>query len=729
MTEEKGGPGEAFLLRVKGAEDQVEKLDRMLREAYEVAKSIGRVVGRVSRYGEVKVGENARIQLNIDPMTYYGESEAPFHRVGDYLVVVDPKDKRQVLIRVTSIGRRDELSMIGVQPPVSPIVDGLEPRGLITDAVIEGELVLELRPGEESPRPAVKSIEPQAPVVAPSPETLRRLLDLPTEGVTLGSLATPGGLIVGGRIPVRLPVSALLHHVLVVGTTGSGKTTLLKNMLASAYSQLNNNQRFVAVIIDLNEDFVQLPLPPIKEPEPRAVRESAFAGVRPPKGIAIVIPVTAQQLSAAVRGASRGEGGVLESALREVALEYYKEVLSPLTGVETVELRRHVTDGEGLGYFEAQGLGFRLLLFPYVIDTTHSSVESLLALLPGATELVRQALTSVLNSFERKHGVRPPLEVVMAASFMLYMQMRSKGRSTDERLQLMAWDLISKYVVSLTELARTGKPEESAVNFFSAELRLGGSWSGTFEDAVEEVKDYLESLLPHRETMRALFSRLASLLDSGFVDVLYAARRGGTWTIEVLPETPWGSIVSVAHGSEVPVVLDLRWGMERSQGGFQSLRVLAYRLLDMLLAWRHELWSRRSADSGPNVVVFIDEAHQFFPSEGRTKEEAEEVGRISAILSRAARIGRSRGLGLVFSTHTPRDLNNLVIQLTNTKVILRSEESQLDVLSIPAQVRQFAPRLQDRYMAVISYAFREGYVFAVTTTPLTMHFDLSAAQP
>jgi hypothetical protein len=62
-------------------------------------------------------------------------------------------------------------------------------------------------------------------------------------------------------------------------------------------------------------------------------------------------------------------------------------------------------------------------------------------------------------------------------------------------------------------------------------------------------------------------------------------------------------------------------------------------------------------------------------------------------------------------------------------VILRSEESQLDVLSIPAQVRQFAPRLQDRYMAVISYAFREGYVFAVTTTPLTMHFDLSAAQP
>jgi hypothetical protein len=40
-------------------------------------------------------------------------------------------------------------------------------------------------------------------------------------------------------------------------------------------------------------------------------------------------------------------------------------------------------------------------------------------------------------------------------------------------------------------------------------------------------------------------------------------------------------------------------------------------------------------------------------------------------------------------------------------------------------VRQFAPRLQDRYMAVISYAFREGYVFAVTTTPLTMHFDLS----
>ncbi|MGC9071864.1 MAG: helicase HerA domain-containing protein [Acidilobus sp.] len=725
---------EDILVRIKGGEDQVDRLDRMLRDAYSKASSIGKVVGRVSRFSEVKVGENSRITFNIDPFTYYGDSEAPFHRVGDYLVLVDPKDQRLVLVRVTAIGRRDELAMIGVQPPVSPIVDGLEPRGLITDAVVEGELVLELGPQDSTPRPAIKSIEPQAPVVVPRPDVLRSLLDLPSDGVTLGSLATPGGLIAEGKVPFRLPVSALLHHVLVVGTTGSGKTTLLKNMVASAYSQLKGHDRFVAVIVDLNEDFVQLPIPPLKEPEPAAVRESSFSGARPPGGVLVVLPVTAQHLSG-----GQGRGGVA-SALLGVVEEYYDGVLRPLTGSE-VRFRRGVRD-DGLTYFEAQGLDFRFLVAPYVIDTTSSSAESLLALMPGSTELVRATLSSLIRRFEQRHGARPPLEVVLAASFRLYMEM-SSGRSRsggperkefEERLTIMTYDLVSKYVVPGGREEALYPPEGRAANLLTMELVLPPSGqlrgrdevsAGTFNEAIEEVKGHLSSMLPHRETVRALFSRVSSLLDAGFVDVLYSSGK----ELRVMPEPSWSSIVGLAGHLDVPVVVDLRWGIETSQGGAQSFRVLAYRLLDRLLTWKHRLWSERASSRSPNVVVFIDEAHQFFPSEGRTREEAEEVGEISAIVSKVARLGRARGIGLVFSTHIPRDLNNVVVQLTNTKVILRSEESQLDVLSLPGQVRQYAPRLQDRYMAVVSYALREGYVFAVTTTPLTMHYDLSAGQP
>ncbi len=733
MPEAQGQETEDLALRIRGAEDQVDRLDRMLREAYARASSIGKVVGRVSRFSEVKVGENSRITFTIDPFTYYGDTEAPFHRVGDYLVVVDPKDMRLVLVRVTAIGRRDELAMIGVQPPVSPIVDGLEPRGLITDAVVEGELVLELGPHDGSPRPAVKSIEPQAPVVVPRPEVLSSLLDLPQQGVSLGSLATPGGLIADGRVPVRLPVSALLHHVLVVGTTGSGKTTLLKNMIASAYSQLGEQDRVVAIVVDLNEDFVQLPLPPSREPEPRAVRESAFAGAGPTRGVLVVLPVTAQDLCG-----PRGQGEQLPSALLSVAESYYARVIRPLAGRDA-SFRRAVTES-GLTHFEATNLGFRLFIVPYSIDTTTSSTDSLLALMPGSTELVRATLSSIRRRFQDRHGAYPPLEVVLAASFKLYMEMssgmrRPRSRDVEEELTVMAWDILSRHVVSSGREPLGRSPEGEAASFFSRELVLqvpskeggrGGEASIVLDDAVEEVKDHLASMLPHRETVRALFNRVSSLLDAGFVDVLYDNGR----QVRVLGEPRWEDVVGLAHSSGVPVVVDLRWGMERSQGGARSLRVLTYRLLDRLLAWKHRVWSERSSGRRtPNVVVFIDEAHQFFPSEGRTREESDEVGEISAIISRVARLGRARGIGLVFSTHIPRDLNNVVVQLTNTKVILRSEDSQLDVLSLPSQVRQFAPRLQDRYMAVVSYALREGYVFAATVTPLTMHYDLSVGWP
>lgn len=702
--------------RLKAVESEVDKLDQMLRAAYEKANSVGRLVGRVSRFNEVKVGEGSRIEFVIDPSTYYREREAPFQRVGDYLVIVDPKDLRLVLVRVTAINRRDELAMMGLQPPVSPIVNSVEPRGLITDAIIEGELVLEKGDGDPSPRPAVKSIEPQAPVVVPSPQTLRELLDLPSEGVVLGSLATPGGLIEGGRIPVKLPVQTFLHHILIIGTTGAGKTTLLKNMIAAAYS--DPRRGFTAIIVDLNDDFVQLPMKPQRPPEPREVYENVYSKVSPPPGVMVVLPITAQVLSGL--WTSR-EGSKYVDVLRELGKEYIRDVIAPLLESESeANLKYKVSDSTGLTYLEAQGLPFKLALVPYFIDTSKSTTDSLVSLMPGLSELARSMLTSIRRKFNAKFKFNPPMEILQAALLITLMKLRKSMPSEDEAMR-MAWELMSNYV------ANRGEPEEAASPEDIPLLRLvgyderGRANAVKIDEAVNFTAEAILSLMPHRSTVEALFRRVSALLDTGFVDVMIVSEKG----LEVLREPSWESIVREANLLQVPVVLDLRRGLESSQGGPESLRVLTYRMLERIIAWKHEAWRRRERDS-PEVVIFIDEAHQFFPSEGRSKEEAEEVSEVSAMISRIARLGRSRGIGLVFSTHSPKDLNSIVIQLTNTKILLRSEESQVESLSLPQEVKQYLPRLQDRYMAVISYAFREGYVFAQTTTPLTMHYDISA---
>ena len=709
------------LERVRLAESQVEKLEEMLRRADERAREVGRIVGRVSRFGEVKVGESSRVEFTIDPITYYGEQEAPFHRVGDYLVVVDPKDLRLVLVRVVEITRKDELAALGVQPPVSPMVDGVEPRGLITDTQVVGELVLELGPGDQSPRPAIKSVEPQAPVVIPSPDVLARLLDLPASGVPIGSLATPGGLVVGGRIVVRLPLKAFLHHVLIVGTTGAGKTTLLKNLLAAASSMEDDQEGFVPVVIDLNEDFVQLPLRPDRDPEPREVRENAFKGVGPPRGVAVVMPVTAQHLSSLWRQ-ERGLQGALEEAVRQ----YVDEVVGLLLPEPPRRARTRVRVGEGATAMEVEGLPFALTIFPYAINTVESSNESLLSLMPGLTELARNTLASIRKKFMKRHGIYPPLEVVQAALLEVLKgrKLRGEGGEEPEELMMMAWDLIEGYVVNATHYLESRVPVKVKG---AAEPSPADVWDKPLPDtdvslytAVGEVRELLEKLMPHKGTLEALYRRVSLLLDTGFVDVLYVDDRG----FHVVPEPSWASIVEYAEAARLPVVVDLRWGVDRSTGGPEALRVIAYRMLERLMAWKQEAWGKRRRT--PNVVMFIDEAHQFFPSEGKSREEAEEVSQVSALLSKVARLGRARGLGLVFSTHLPKDLNSLIIQLTNTKIVLRSEESQLESIALPQSVRQYLPRLQDRYMAVLSFVFRGGYVMAMTTTPLTKHFDISA---
>jgi DNA helicase HerA-like ATPase len=51
---------------------------------------------------------------------------------------------------------------------------------------------------------------------------------------------------------------------------------------------------------------------------------------------------------------------------------------------------------------------------------------------------------------------------------------------------------------------------------------------------------------------------------------------------------------------------------------------------------------------------------------------------VEAVINKLTRLGRVRRMGVVFATHSPADLNDLVIQLTNTKIAMRSEPKVLE---------------------------------------------------
>jgi DNA helicase HerA-like ATPase len=54
---------------------------------------------------------------------------------------------------------------------------------------------------------------------------------------------------------------------------------------------------------------------------------------------------------------------------------------------------------------------------------------------------------------------------------------------------------------------------------------------------------------------------------------------------------------------------------------------------------------------------------------------------VEAVINKLTRLDRVRRMGVVFATHSPADLNDLVIQLTNTKIAMRSEPKVLECMA------------------------------------------------
>lgn len=183
----------------------------------------------------------------------------------------------------------------------------------------------------------------------------------------------------------------------------------------------------------------------------------------------------------------------------------------------------------------------------------------------------------------------------------------------------------------------------------------------------------------HSSTMENIVRALLALVETGLVDVV----GGGFRVVEPRYDFSGYTVVDI------------------SRLNVHQQRLVVYRILDAVY--------RRAR---PTTAVLIDEAHLFFP---QTRSEDEQAF-IEGHLTRLTRLGRARGIAVVFATHMPNDLNDVVVQLANTKVILRSDLKILERLDVPAKDRRFLAVADKGIAYVRSYAYRHPIYVKVQKT-------------
>jgi hypothetical protein len=160
------------------------------------------------------------------------------------------------------------------------------------------------------------------------------------------------------------------------------------------------------------------------------------------------------------------------------------------------------------------------------------------------------------------------------------------------------------------------------------------------------------------------------------------------------------------------VVLDLRLFTENPT----AASIVAYRVLSKVFNINDKI--RRAGDNPKPTFILIDEAHNYFPQAGSVTDFDKET--VEDMINKITRLGRSRNIGVVFATHTPEDLNNQIIQLTNTKIALRSVERVLERVGLKDYTEELA-YAADGVAVISSYIFRPYTMMIKTLPPQTMH--------
>ncbi len=673
--------------------DIIDKLAESIRRADENARRYGEIVGRVSRGAPSSISEEGGvIVFDIDPETYFA-NHRDLASSGSYLAVVDIKTGDIVSLRIISVERKDLLAELNL-PDFTHALPQTDAAGLLTRTRITAKPLLAYNPMKETIEAANYVIEPQSPIIRPrDPVLIQRILGLPTEGAFLGYLTIGDKPLYSGDIPLYLPLKAFYQHVLVLGTTGSGKTTLLKNLVCAISSGYKyRGERPSIIIIDPNRDYVHLPLRPrweygfgVDRRLEEALLEKTMRYVHHPKGLVIILPVTQFSVSE-IAGPDSTWVRVIRALAREYVETIYMGVLERLgweMNIDELEVVEYGDDKKGLKYayigarisYGGEEEEVKLYIIPYSFRFSSMPPKEFISLNPYFTPQAREGLYRILLRLEKEGIVFNDLDEFYAA---LQWARQYMGKKNQENLVL--------------------DPRRTRMIELLRELSL------------------------HRATVDNMIRQLGAMIDTGFFDVKITGSKGKVYLDEPSIEMLLEMHHSVFQG--YPIVVDLEYLQENSPADpEQAISIAAFRVLTKIFGWKITK-SRRKERTQP-VIILVDEAHRFFPSRGMSRGE-EYVEQVSSMIDRIARLGRARGLGIIFSTHSPKDVHDIILQLTNTKIYLRMDKNMLPYLEVPGEYRDFITRASDRVCVIKTHALRLGYATFRTTLPLAGHYDLSA---
>jgi hypothetical protein len=664
-------------------------LEEKAKRAVEIASSIGLIVGYVSRTSPSLIDEEGGyVVFDVDPVVYFHN----FHslmQASNYLGVVDIKTLNLISLKVVSVERKDILAELDL-PDIYFSLPHTEVSGLLTKTRIKAKPLLAYDFESNTVQAANFVIEPQSPVVLlRDPGVIQKVLGLPDEGVFLGFTTIGDTPVFGGNAYLYAPLRAFYQHVLVVGTTGSGKTTLLKNIIASIVSGLKLRDNNVSVVVlDPNKDYVTITLRPLwlvlgeqgedVELAKRVGGESARI-----RGLIVVLPITRTIVEEYVKRAETWAKG-----LKMITEDYVHSILGPIAkrfhwsyDISKVEVVEEPAQGGRLrlvrvkvsfkyGAFIDE---FEYCIVPYALRYRDFKPRELITLNPYFTRQAKDALHRLLQIIAEKNAY---VETI----YDLYEALKeARFRLEEKQRRGIVLDPNREYIIEL-------------------------------------VRD----LAIHKSTLENIIRQLGALIDTGLFDVYIKGQGEDKYLHEPPVEYVLEKHFEVFHG--YPIVVDLEYLQLHSQADPEkTISIVAFRILNRIFEWKL-LQSRLKLETQP-VLIFIDEAHRFFPSKSGVEEYIEHV---SGMIDRIARLGRARKLGLVFSTHSPRDVHDIILQLTNTKIVLRTDKSHLGYLELPAEYRDFITRAGDRVAVVKSHMLRLGYSVFKTPPPLVGHYDLSA---
>jgi len=129
----------------------------------------------------------------------------------------------------------------------------------------------------------------------------------------------------------------------------------------------------------------------------------------------------------------------------------------------------------------------------------------------------------------------------------------------------------------------------------------------------EYVVEVIKDLAIHKSTIENMIRQIAAIIDTGLFDVYTK----GSGEDKYLHEPPLGLVLEKHFElfNGYPIVVDLEYLQIHSEADPEkTISIVAFRILNKIFEWK--IVESRYRMTAKPVLIFIDEAHRFFPSRG-----------------------------------------------------------------------------------------------------------------